>query len=437
VSRFFPGTRLPSYMAAEFARMPIWLFTTITAITAFLWTLVVFLVIHFALTRGTQLTSRLPNLVLVGLGLSTLLSAWRIWGSKILARLQLVGACFSQWEFWPAWIFYPPVVVYCIWQGIRHGSLLLPTVANVNQKNGGIIGESKIGILSELAKTFPEVTAEAFLIEAGSIATRIDQVTELCVRHEIAMPFVLKPDTAQRGAGFKKIQSMEEARKYLSKVSVPVVLQRYVAAPKEAGIFYYCFPGEAKGHVLGITRKMFPHVTGDGIRTVRELIKADPRARLIAHTYLKRFGAEAERTLSKGERFRLVEAGNHCHGCEFQDGSDLLTEQLLNTFDSISQNLRGFFVGRFDLRYWDEEELRAGKNFQIIELNGASSEATNIYDSRNSLWSAYATLFRQWRIVYAIGAANRRRGFQPPSPYAVWRDWKEFTSQACEFPLAD
>lgn len=76
-------------------------------------------------------------------------------------------------------------------------------------------------------------------------------------------------------------------------------------------------------------------------------------------------------------------------------------------------------------------------NFQIIELNGAASEVTNIYDSRNSLWSAYATLFRQWRIVYAIGAANRRRGFQPASPYAVWRDWREYTSQACGFPLAD
>lgn len=437
LSRFLPGTRLLSYVTAGLARMPIWLFTTTTAITAFLWTLVVFVVIHFAPTRGTQLASRLPSPVLVGLSLFTLLSAWRIWEPKILARLRLLGARFSQWEFWPAWIFYPPVAVYCVWQGIRHGSFSLPTVANVNQKNGGIIGESKIGILSELTNTFPGVTAEAFLIEAGSVATRIDRVTELCVRHEIAMPFVLKPDTSQRGAGFKKIQSMEEARKYLSQVSVPVVLQRYVAAPKEAGIFYYRLPGEANGHILGITRKIFPHVTGDGMRTVRQLIEAEPRAQLIVRIYLKRFDAEAERILRDGERLRLVEAGNHCQGCEFRDGSDLLTEQLLDTFDSISQNLRGFFVGRFDVRYWDDDELRAGKNFQIIELNGAASEATNIYDSRNSLWSAYATLFRQWRIVYSIGAANRRRGFQPPAPYAVWRDWREFTSQACEFPLAD
>ena len=182
---------------------------------------------------------------------------------------------------------------------------------------------------------------------------------------------------------------------------------------------------------------MFPCVTGDGIRTIRELIEADSRARLIAHTYLKRFSAQTERVIARGERFRLVEAGNHCQGCEFRDGSELFTGELLDTFDYISQNLRGFFVGRFDIRYWSDEELRQGRNFKIIELNGAASEPTHVYDSRNSLWSAYRTLFHQWRIVYAIGAANCRLGFRPPSPYAVWRDWREFATQACEFPLAD
>jgi len=174
------------------------------------------------------------------------------------------------------------------------------------------------------------------------------------------MPFVLKPDIAQRGAGFKKIQSMQEVREYLSQVSAPLIVQRYVAAPYEAGIFYYRFPGEPKGHILGITRKVFPSVTGDGIRTIRELIEADPRAQLIAQTYLKRFGAEAERVIADRERFRLVEAGNHCQGCEFRDGSELLSRELLETFDFVSQNLRGFFVGRFDVRYWSDDDLRQG-----------------------------------------------------------------------------
>jgi hypothetical protein len=43
-------------------------------------------------------------------------------------------------------------------------------------------------------------------------------------------------------------------------------------------------------------------------------------------------------------------------------------------------------------------------------LNGATAESTDIYDPDRSLISAYRQLFRQWSIVFAIGAANRAAG---------------------------
>ena len=46
----------------------------------------------------------------------------------------------------------------------------------------------------------------------------------------------------------------------------------------------------------------------------------------------------------------------------------------------------------------------------MIELNGVSSEATNLYDPRGTLRAAYGTLFRQWEIAFRIGASNRARG---------------------------
>lgn len=54
--------------------------------------------------------------------------------------------------------------------------------------------------------------------------------------------------------------------------------------------------------------------------------------------------------------------------------------------------------------------IRKGEGFTILELNGAASEATNAYDSGNSLCEAYRTLFRQWELVFAIADENRRRG---------------------------
>jgi len=46
---------------------------------------------------------------------------------------------------WPAWMFYHGAAMCGGW--LRLQRISLPTVANRNQKNGGIIGESKIGIL--------------------------------------------------------------------------------------------------------------------------------------------------------------------------------------------------------------------------------------------------------------------------------------------------
>ena len=437
LSRFFPGTRLPAYISAGLGRMPVFAFAAITAVSATLWILLVFATIHLAPSRGSAAKQQLALLSLFGLILFALLTTWRRWSHRIRRRVSISFDRIVKWEFWPAWLFYSPVAVICVWLGLRYKGFSLPTVANLNQKNGGIVGESKIGILQTLMETSPESTSDGYLVPSGSTEKRIATIEETCWRHAIRLPFVLKPDMAQRGAGFKKIESFNEAEKYLAQVSAPLVLQRYVEGPEEAGIFYYRFPKEQKGHIFGITRKQFPAVVGDGVHSIRELIEADSRARLIAQTYLDRFEARAERTLAKGQRVRLVEAGNHCQGCIFKDGADLYTEELRNAFDEISQKVPGFYIGRYDIRYSSDDELRAGKGFQILELNGAASEATNIYDECNSLWSAYATLYRQWKLVYQIGAANRGRGHRPASLLAVFQDWIEFSRQAMEYPMAD
>ncbi|MHC4811165.1 MAG: hypothetical protein ACYTEV_12495, partial [Planctomycetota bacterium] len=55
-------------------------------------------------------------------------------------------------------------------------------------------------------------------------------------------------------------------------------------------------------------------------------------------------------------------------------------------------------------------ELRAGRGFGIVELNGVTSEATNLYDPGRGLFAAYRTLYAQWAILFRIGAANRDAG---------------------------
>jgi hypothetical protein len=125
---------------------------------------------------------------------------------------------------------------------------------------------------------------------------------------------------------------------------------------------------------------------------------------------------------------KLVESGNHAQGCIFRDGAHLWSGGLERKIDEISRRLPEFYFGRCDIRYENEDDLRAGKNFKIVELNGASSEATNIYDARNSVRSAYRTLFRQWRFVFEIGRRIASGAAQAPG-CARCRATGEITAQ--------
>ena len=87
-------------------------------------------------------------------------------------------------------------------------------------------------------------------------------------------------------------------------------------------------------------------------------------------------------------------------------------EAMTRRFDEIARSIPEFWFGRFDVRFADFESLRGGEGFTIVECNGAGAEATHIWDGRTTLVQAYVALFRQYALLWRIGAANRRRGFR-------------------------
>ena len=89
-----------------------------------------------------------------------------------------------------------------------------------------------------------------------------------------------------------------------------------------------------------------------------------------------------------------------------------MTPALERRIDEIARAYPGFYIGRFDIRYTDVEAFKAGQDLAIVELNGATGESTNIYDPDGSLLRAYRLLFRQWALVFTIGAANRAAGLR-------------------------
>ena len=436
--RFIPGTRLPTFLAAGFLGWPFGRFLWITGLTVALWTAGLLTLAHGigrpleARLRGAGVPFWVVPVLLVAVFALPSLPLRRI-GRSIATRLGR----WTRWEFWPAWFFYIPVAVQYVRLAIRHGGLTVPAAANPGIALGGLVGESKFGTLADLHRTSPAFTAEAWLLEAGPAAVRLERLQQIVAANHVAFPFVLKPDVGQRGAGVKVIREPADARDYLKQTDTALVLQRHVAGPFEVGIFYHRHPSEPRGRIFAVTEKVFPSVTGDGSRTLGELIDADARARFMADRYRERFRGRLGEVLGPGATLRLVEAGNHAQGCVFLDGRRFVTPALEERIDAISRAVPGFFVGRYDIRFADEEELRAGRGFQVLELNGAAAEATSIYDPSNTLAGAYRTLFRQWELVFEAGAANRAHGTPAASKRALLRAWRDCRRGLATVPTAD
>jgi pimeloyl-ACP methyl ester carboxylesterase/membrane protein DedA with SNARE-associated domain len=426
LSRFLPGTRLPTYFAAGLLDTSLITFSFYFFVAAALWTP---LLVGTSMVLGRQVieaTLITQQALLLRLIISALLIFVTI---RLLIRLTtfrgrrlLVGRWrrITRWEFWPPWVFYPPVLVYILFLGVKHRNLTLFTCANPAIEDGGFVGESKSAILRGLCTTdrSSEVIPRFTVIRKSlSVQEKIETAECFMRQQQLAYPVVLKPDSGERGSGVAVVRSSSALRDYLHNVQRDLIIQQHIEG-FEFGVFYYRYPSEDSGHIFSITRKLFPSVVGDGHSTLEQLILKDARAVAMLSTYADAQRGKLDEVPEEGKSVQLIEIGTHCRGSIFLDGIEIRTPEMEAAFDSVSKGMEGFYFGRFDVRTPSIEDFQAGRNFKVIELNGVTSEATHIYDPRNSLLGAYQVLFNQWRIAFEIGAQARSLGAQP-SP--VWR----------------
>ncbi len=426
VARFIPGSRLPTYLAAGVLHAPFARFAGACTMAALLWVpaLVLFsaLLGHSAYEvfgRYVQqaLIAAVVAIAVYGtLRLLVRLATWR-------GRRLLLGRWrrLTRWEYWPRWAFYPPVLIYISWLALRYRSLRLITCVNPAMPGGGLVGESKYAILSALAKNSQRV-ARTVRVAEGTAWDRTTAIRRLMHDCNLPFPIVLKPDVGERGSGVRIVRDETQLSAYCHDARGDILLQPFVPGV-EAGLFYYRLPGELQGCLFAITEKRMPVVHGDGLHTLEELILADDRAVCLAPLFLRRHASRLAEIPPQDEAVPLAELGTHCRGAAFFDGSHLRTPALEAAVDEVSRGYPGFWFGRYDVRALSWEALRAG-NFTVVELNGATSEATSIYDPRHNLLTAYRTLFRQWAVLFRIAEVNRNAGAAPTPPrdlVALWR----------------
>lgn len=419
LSRFIIGLRLPTYLAAGFLKTNLLKFSIYFLIASAIWTPIL-----IASTAYAQQFIFKQHWLL---GVVLLFIVLRVgfhfvsWENRRLFRGKL--ARLRNWEFWPLYVFYAPVVMYILFLAAKFRSLTAFTASNPGIFSSGFVGESKDQIYRGLAASS---TTNGHLLKHIVLETDLELERKLTAidtfleKHNLDFPLVLKPDSGERGRGVVIAGNRGCINSYLENAKGRIIVQEF-ADGVEASVFYFRYPGTNKGDIFSITEKKFPAVIGDGITDLRGLILRDARAVALARAYFAQNSEKLDFVPDAGDSVRIINIGTHSMGAIFVDGEWIKSERLLTKIDEIARGFDGFYFGRFDIRAESFEALRNGEAFKIVELNGVSSESTNIYDPKFSLLEAYRILFQQWRIAFEIGAENANRGVRPLGIWELFR----------------
>lgn len=308
-----------------------------------------------------------------------------------------------SWEYWPFGILQGPVFLYWLLLAVRARSIFFFSASNPGILSGGMMGESKSAVLDLIPEA---VKPRTILI---NVPSTVDSVMKQLSAHGLTLPLIFKPDLGERGWMVRRIDSERDIQQYLDEIRIDFIAQELVNLPLEFGVFYVRYPDRSTGSVSSITMKRFLSVTGDGKKTLRELIMSLDRAKLQWDLLKDKYKDELDVVVPDGLSKELVSIGNHCLGTTFLNANHLITPKLNESFDNISRQIKGFYFGRFDLRCASFEDLEAGK-VKIVELNGCGAEPAHIYHPGSSFWKGMATLFAHVHSMYRISAINHSMG---------------------------
>jgi hypothetical protein len=327
-------------------------------------------------------------------------------------RSKLLFHTISHWEYWPFQVVYIPIYFQWAFYALKTKSIFFFNASNPTIKNGGFMMESKKAIYDLIPQQYYPRTE---LIKEGTPFKEIESAIKIS---RIKYPMIAKPDIGLRGFGVKKIETNSDLEYYALKANFDYVIQDLIPFQNEVGIFYVRFPNQKSGRITGIVSKEFLIITGNGINTIEELIKENPRFELQLKVLQREYGSRLASVLSAGEKINLVPYGNHARGAKFTDASYWITPELEAVINKVCLQIPGFYFGRLDVMYNTIEELERGENFSVVELNGAASEPTHVYDPQHSLFFAWKELSRHIRYMYQISVINNKNG----TPYLTHKN---------------
>ncbi|GHC49784.1 DedA family protein [Roseibacillus persicicus] len=423
LSRFLPGSRVPSYLAAGAVGWSFPRFSSALGIAVLIWTPIL---TGFSFYSGQRTLLFLENYqrlawpLLLSVGLLIYLSiklviplfSWR--GRRILAGRW---RRFTRWEYWPPAIVYPLAIWPLLFRWLRGGRPLDFLSCNPAMPFSGFAMESKGDILDGFTPPHPHrIRTASYRRLTGKDG--LDAVLAFVEQH--SWPVVLKLDVGERGQGVAIVRNKDEANEWLNlNKNSPALVQEFITG-LEVGIHWARRPGETSGRITSLARKLPQSLSGNGRETVEELILHDQRAAAMAKHFLSQHAQRLHEIPAEGEKLVLTELGTHCLGAIFEDARNCITPELSLSMDQAGRSYEGFHFGRYDIRVPDEESLKKGEGLVILELNGVTGEPAHIYQPGYPLRKGLSDLRKHYQLASKIGYQLQKEGTPSASLKELW-----------------
>ena len=309
-------------------------------------------------------------------------------------------------EYWPWYLIYLPVFPLYLFEALRTRRAAFFTNVNPGIDMGGFFGERKSDIYALLPENaFPPTVKVA-------VGTTAHVALEMAMGKGIRFPLIVKPDVGGRGRGVMRVGDAAALMQVIASAKEDLLVQQLAKGECEFGLMFARDPRSGRTQLLSITGKRFLQVTGNGRDPIPALLARDHRGARQLDRLRSEGALGSDRILEAGEVFRVEPIGNHCRGTTFLDAGHLRTADLERAVDKLIAASAGVYYGRMDVRAESEEALRMG-GFEVIELNGVSSEPGHIYDPGYSIWRCWRELIRHVVHMARISRELWEMGVQP------------------------
>jgi len=333
-----------------------------------------------------------------------------------------------DWEHWPISFHKIPIGFVWLWCALRSRSLWFFSSSNPTLEFGGFEGERKGEMYGQMPPSFyPKTT---YIQPSFSL----DQVLQIIEAEGFEFPFAVKPDIGMKGLLFRRIDSAAKLAEYHKNCPVDYIIQEWVDLPIELSVFYIRHPNSTKGQITGMTWKEPIEVVGNGRSSLLYLIKTTPRAAERLHELSTKHADNLQKIVPNGEKYLLTLAANRQRGARLHNMKHEIDANLTQIFDQISLYKGQFYWGRFDLKCSSIEDLRQGKNFKILEFNGAGAAPNHIYHNNLSMRQAWSDVSKHWYSLFEISQYNHNNGIKY---WPFFKGWYYLSTSKKHFQLLE